>query len=138
MIVEPTPFNLRFMVKDDDGTPLGEFVMEHYNARVSSIHTRLFPQFIGKGYGRQMYDEAERMLKAMGRILVPSPSLSPYSTRFWQKRAPHLLKYHTARSYNGGMQLHDRRLYIELDPTPRWMFWRRSWWYQFRRDYWPI
>ena len=76
------------------------------------------------------------MLKSMGRVLVPSPSLSHHSLKIWQKRAPHLLKYHTQPSWNGGLDMPNDELYINLDPTPRWMFWRRAWWYQFKKNYW--
>lgn len=124
-------YGMTFQVMDDDGKRLGGFEIEHHTKRLSSIHTHLRDRYIGKGFGRQMYDEAEKMLGKMGRVLVPSPSLSPCSTRFWQKRAPHLLKYHTEISHNGGTLLPKVSLYRKLDPNYHWS----HWWYYFWKNY---
>ena len=59
MIIRPqSRRRLTHLVFDDFGNHLGWFKFEHFNDRVTSVHTTLFPEYIGKGFGRQMYDEA--------------------------------------------------------------------------------
>lgn len=90
--------NARFKnVLDDDGTHLGQFQVEVFNENKASIHTMILPEHRGMGFGRQMYDEAEKMLKEEGLTLVPSPYLSKDSLRIWKKRNVNALKYHEIR-----------------------------------------
>jgi hypothetical protein len=130
MILEPQ-YAQNYTVRLDDGTPIGHFRVENHAPHIFSIHTGLRPEYIGKGLGRQMYDEAQKLFPK--KILVPSPSLSPYSTKFWQRRAPHLLKFHTEASWNGGIELANRKLYAKLIPSSR----LGLWWYRFKRNYLP-
>ncbi len=101
----PYPNDGNVIVCDDDGTVLGNFVVEKFSGKKASIHTNLKAKFRKKGFGRQMYDEAEKLLQKQGLTLVPSPSLSPDSLRIWKARNPKLLEHHKARHSGQGAYL---------------------------------
>lgn len=98
MLLEKYEDGIRFekyTVKDDDGGELGFFEIEDYPNDLSSIHTHIFKEHRHKGFGRQMYDEAEKLLSERGRKMVPSHNLSKDSLKIWKARSPELLDNYT-------------------------------------------
>lgn len=105
----------RFLIMTEEGSQLGQVDLEDYPSKGKmSAHTFLKEEYRGKGIGREMYDELEKLVvNAFGREFVPSPNLSRDALRIWQKRDPDALTNHYI-SEHGGAYVRDRSLYYSM------------------------